>query len=428
MNDENKFNQEIGLSEQENKVEPKIEPKIEPRIPKKKKSSAGKVFAIIALAILFGVIASVTFFGSNLLFERLAGIASPKAEQEINPQTGEPIGTTDLEAQSGVSIISDVADVAEQVMPSVVSITSMSVQEVQTFPFGGVTRYEVPSSGSGIIIAQNEKDVLIVTNNHVVEDSSTLTVVWIDGTSSEATIKGTDAERDLAVITVSLNDVEKDTKNKIKVATLGDSTKLRVGESTIAIGNALGYGQSVTLGIVSALDRTLEGIDGTLIQTDAAINPGNSGGALLNASGQVIGINTAKVSSSAVEGMGYAIPISDAEEILEGLINQKTKEVVPESKRGTIGIYGVDLGADVASWYSVPQGVYIQSLVKGGGAEKAKVPVGSILTKIEGKTISSLADLNEELQYYQKGEKITLTCYVQSGNQYVEKQYEVTLK
>ncbi len=424
MNDENRFEQEFGLDEPE-KV---MEKNIQKRTPKKKKPGIWKVLIILALAILFGVIASITFFGTNIVIDRLMGIVSPGTKQEIGSQTGEPIGTTDIQTQSGIDIVSNVADVAEKVMPSVVSITSMSVQEVQTFPFGGVTRYEVPSSGSGIVIAQNEKEVLIVTNNHVVENSNTLTVVWIDGTSSEAVIKGTDAERDLAVIAVSLTKLESDTKKKIKVASLGDSTKLRVGESTIAIGNALGYGQSVTLGIVSALDRTLEGIEGTLIQTDAAINPGNSGGALLNANGQVIGINTAKVSASAVEGMGYAIPISDVEDILENLMNQKAKEVVPESQRGTIGIYGVDLGADVASWYSVPQGVYIQSLVKGGAAEKAKVPVGSILTKLEGKTVGNLADLNEELQYYKKGEKVTLTLYVQSGNQYVEKEYEITLK
>ncbi len=427
MNDENRFEKEFGLNEPEIEPVKNVEP-IKPNKRNKKKSGIWKVFITIALAILFGIIASLTFLGTNVVMDRLMGIISPKTEQENHSQSGGGIGTTDLETESGIDIVSNVADVAEAVMPSVVSITSMSVQEVQTFPFGGVTRYEVPSSGSGIILAQNEKEVLIVTNNHVVEDSNTLTVVWIDGTSNEATIKGTDPERDLAVIAVSLSELKKETKSKIKVASIGDSNKLRVGESTIAIGNALGYGQSVTLGIVSALDRTLEGVEGTLIQTDAAINPGNSGGALLNANGQVIGINTAKVSASAVEGMGYAIPISDVEEVLENLMNQKAKEVVPEGKRGTIGIYGVDLGADVASWYSVPQGVYIQSLVKGGAAEKAKVPVGSILTKLEGKTISNLADLNEELQYHQKGEKVKITCYVQSRNQYVEKEYEITLK
>lgn len=391
---------------------------------KKKKFGVWKVFVIIALAILFGLVATVTFVGAKYAIDHILKFDSTKIESSDDTQ----IGKTEIEAESGVSIVSDVADVAETVMPSIVSITSMSIQEVQTFPFGGVTKYEVPSSGSGIIIAQNDKEVLIVTNNHVVEDSKTLTVVWIDGESSEAQIKGTDSDKDLAVIAVPVSELKDTTKKEIKIATLGDSTKLRVGESAIAIGNALGYGQSVTIGIISALDRTVDGIDGTLIQTDAAINPGNSGGALLNAKGEVIGINAAKVSSSSVEGMGYAIPITDAKDVLEGLINQEERKVVPESKRGTLGIYGMNITSEVTAWYNVPQGVCVQSLVRNGAAEKAKIPVGSIITKIAGKDVNNLEELNEELQYHEKGETVKVTCYVVNGVQYVEQQYEVTLK
>ena len=392
--------------------------------PPKKKSGVWKVLVVIAIAVLLGLVATVTFFGAKYAIDHILKMDTQKIENTDNTQ----IGKTELDTESGVSVVSDVADVAEAVMPSSVSITSMSVQEVQTFPFGGVTKYEVPSSGSGIIIAQNEKEVLIVTNNHVVEDSETLTVVWIDGESSEAQIKGTDSDKDLAVIAVPISELKDTTKKEIKIANLGDSTKLRVGESAIAIGNALGYGQSVTLGIISALDRTVDGIDGTLIQTDAAINPGNSGGALLNAKGEVIGINAAKVSSSSVEGMGYAIPITDAKDVLEGLINQEERKVVSEEERGTLGIYGMNITSEVTSWYNVPQGVCIQSLVRNGAAEKANIPVGSIITKIAGKEVNNLEELNEELQYHKKGETVKVTCYVVNGMQYVEQQYEVTLK
>ena len=408
--------------ENENHFETNIEPNVE--APKKRKRGGWKVLVVILLAVLFGLISALTFVGVKFAIEKITKTEVPKIEESEKSQ----IGKTEIKTESGVSVVSDVADVADAVMPSIVSITSMSVQEVQTFPFGGVTKYEVPSSGSGIIIAQNNKEVLIVTNNHVVEDSKTLTVVWIDGESSEAQIKGTDADKDLAVIAVPVSKLKDTTKKEIKIATLGDSTKLRVGESAIAIGNALGYGQSVTLGIISALERTVDNIDGTLIQTDAAINPGNSGGALLNAKGEVIGINAAKVSSSSVEGMGYAIPITDARDVIEGLINQEERKAVPESQRGALGIYGMNITSDVMSWYNVPQGVCIQGLVRDGAAEKAQIPVGSIITKIAGKDIDNLEELNEELQYHKKGETIKVTCYVMNGMQYVEQQYEVTLK
>lgn len=407
----------------ENRYEPEI---IEEEPKKKKKSKVGLIFLIIGAAITFGVISSVTFLGVTYIVKHLDN--ADIIVMEDSEEDTQDIGGVELEIDEGTTIVSDVADVAEQVMPSVVSITNMSIQDVQMFPFGGITQYESSSSGSGIIIGQNEEEVLIVTNNHVVEGSKTLTVVWIDGESTEAKIKGTDSDRDLAIISVALKDLKSSTKKEIKIATLGDSSKLRVGESTIAIGNALGYGQSVTLGIVSALGRTLDGIEGTLIQTDAAINPGNSGGALLNAKGQVIGINTAKVNDSAVEGMGYAIPITDVKDILEDMMNKKTRKTVSESKRGELGIYVVDLEAEVAKWYNVPQGVCVRGLVKGGAAEAAQIPVGCVIVKIAGKAIKNSTELNEELQYHAKGEKIEIVCYVLGGAQYEEKIYEVTLK
>lgn len=399
--------------------------------PKKKMKLGVKIAIILGIAIVFGAISAVVFQGTNFILERYfgenaKGALKDSVEREDN-STGATLGKTEIIANEGTTVESQVADVAENVMPSVVSITSMSVQEVQTFPFGGVTQYEVPSSGSGIIIGQNEKEILIVTNNHVVEDSKTLTVVWIDGNSNEAQIRGTDADRDLAIITVPLASLKSSTTEAIKVATIGDSSALRVGEPTIAIGNALGYGQSVTCGIVSALKRTLEGVEGELIQTDAAINPGNSGGALLNANGEVIGINSAKVSSAAVEGMGYAIPISDVTNVLEELMNQKTREKVSESERGTLGIQGINLTSDVAAFYNIPAGIYVQSLVKGGGAEKANLPIRSVITELNGKKVDTLDELIEELQYYKKGETVKVTCYVQSLEGYVEKTYKITL-
>lgn len=403
------------------------QPQTEQSTPKKNKKSFLKVAVILALAVVFGVVVAVVFKGTTYIMDRYFGEPITESRGDTNTDTNTSIESTQIITGTGTTVNSTIADVAENVMPSVVSITSMSIQEVQNFPFGGVTEYEVPSTGSGIIIGQNSSEVLIVTNNHVVEDSKTLTVVWIDGSSTEAQIRGTDSDMDLAIIAVPMSSLEDTTLEAIKVATLGDSDALRVGEPTIAIGNALGYGQSVTVGIVSALNRTLDGIDGELIQTDAAINPGNSGGALLNANGEVIGINTAKVSDSAVEGMGYAIPISDVADVLETLVNQEVREKVPESERGSLGIYGVDVGADVASWYSIPAGVYVKSLVKGGGAANAKLPIYSIITEINGEDVENLEELTEELAYYKKGETVTVTCYVQATDQYVEKEYKITL-
>ena len=387
----------------------------------KKGSSIGKVFATVALAILFGLLASVVFQVSNRVIDNLFG------EKENNSNPGQTVNSTEISSGNGTTVVSDVADVTDSVMPSVVSIVNLSVQEVQNFFFGGTTQYESQSSGSGIIIGQNEAELLLVTNNHVVEGSKTLTVTFKDGKSIEAQIKGTDSDLDLAILSVPLSSIESSTMEVIKVASLGDSDALRVGEPAIAIGNALGYGQSVTAGIVSALNCTIENYEGKLIQTDAAINPGNSGGALLNANGEVIGINTAKVSDEQVEGMGYAIPISDVVDILNELMNKETRTKVPEAQRGTIGIKGITVASDMSQYYNMPEGVYVSEIIEGGGADKAGLPVNSIITKIDGNSVDSMEELQEELQYYKAGDTVELTIQVQSRNGYEKEKIEVTL-
>ena len=313
-------------------------------------------------------------------------------------------------------------------MPSIVSITNMSIEEVQNF-FGGVQEQQSESAGSGIIIGQNDSELLIVTNNHVVEGNDTLTVTFIDEESVEANVKGTDANKDLAVVAVKLDDIPDSTMDKIAVATMGDSTEIQVGEPAIAIGNALGYGQSVTTGIISATERTMDGYDGTLLQTDAAINPGNSGGALLNANGEVIGINTAKVAADSVEGMGYAIPISDASETITSLMNQETKTRVSEDEQGYIGIRSeADVTSDLAEMYNMPTGVYVSEVIDGGAAQKAGIERGSIITAINGTSVNGMTALQEQLQYYRAGETVTLTVATAGNNgEYQNADVEVTL-
>ena len=339
----------------------------------------------------------------------------------------ETVDSAKLTTSSDSSVPSDVAEIAKNAMPSVVSITNMSVQQVQNF-FGGVQERESTSAGSGIIISQNDSELLILTNNHVVENSETLTVTFIDEESVEAAIKGTDSTRDLAVVAVNLKDIKDSTMDEIAVATLGDSTQLQVGEPAIAIGNALGYGQSVTTGIISATGRKLSGFDSELIQTDAAINPGNSGGALLNAKGEVIGINTAKVATDSVEGMGYAIPISDASDAITDLMNRETRTKVAEGEQGYLGIQGVDVTEESAQMYNMPTGVYISEVTKGGGAAKAGLSKGSVITALEGSGVDDMNALKEQLQYYRVGETVKVTVQVPTENgEYKEQTVEVTL-
>ena len=396
-------------------------PQKDPKTSKPKKGYMKKVALVVGAAVLFGAVGGVTMQGTSYLTGKLLG-----------KNTKSTVGTTKTVSNAKLTtststVTSDVSDIVENTLPSIVSITNMSVQEVQNF-FGGTSQQESESAGSGIIISQNDSELLVVTNNHVVEGSDTLTVTFNDGNSVEAQIKGTDSARDLAVVAVPLDKISDDTMNAIKVATLGDSDSLKVGEPAIAIGNALGYGQSVTTGIVSATGRTIDGFDGEYIQTDAAINPGNSGGALLNANGEVIGINSAKINSSAVEGMGFAIPISDASDVIQNLMNKETRSKVSDEERGYLGIKGYDVSEEGAQMYNMPTGVYVKEVMSGGGAEKAGLTKGSIITGFEGSSISGMSSLQEQLQYYKTGEEVTLTVQIPDKNgEYTEKDIKVTL-
>ncbi|MFR4880742.1 MAG: S1C family serine protease [Coprococcus sp.] len=396
-------------------------PQKDPKTSKPKKGYMKKAALVVGAAVLFGAVGGVTMQGTSYLTGKLLG-----KNTKSTVSTTKTVSNAKLTTSTS-TVTSDVSDIVENTLPSIVSITNMSVQEVQNF-FGGTSQQESESAGSGIIISQNDSELLVVTNNHVVEGSDTLTVTFNDGNSVEAQIKGTDSARDLAVVAVPLDKISDDTMNAIKVATLGDSDSLKVGEPAIAIGNALGYGQSVTTGIVSATGRTIDGFDGEYIQTDAAINPGNSGGALLNANGEVIGINSAKINSSAVEGMGFAIPISDASDVIQNLMNKETRSKVSDEERGYLGIKGYDVSEEGAQMYNMPTGVYVKEVMSGGGAEKAGLTKGSIITGFEGSSISGMSSLQEQLQYYKAGEEVTLTVQIPDKNgEYTEKDIKVTL-
>ena len=331
----------------------------------------------------------------------------------------------------GQSSLADttVADVAEQVMPAIVSVYNKYTEESQFF--GRTYTQEGESAGSGIIIEETADELLIVTNNHVVEGADSLSVQFIDETNCEASLKGTDASSDLAVIAVSLDSLTEGTKSNIAIAELGDSDSLRIGEHAIAIGNALGYGQSLTVGYISALNREItseDGITGTFIQTDAAINPGNSGGALLNSKGQVIGINSNKIGGSAVEGMGFAIPISKAIPIIDGLKTQESRTKVAEEEQGVLGIYGISVTSDVASAYGLQVGAYIEEIIEGTGAADSDLQQGDIITAINGQTITGMEDLQNQLAYYTAGEEVTLTVqHPMEGGEYEEREIKLTL-
>lgn len=394
--------------------------------PKPKKNrKVPKPVKLVCAGVAFGLVASVTFQAGNYVGTKVFGTTTTNGKTAKTAQTVDGAKLTTSSSSTGTS---DIATIAKNAMPSIISITNMSVQEVQSF-FGGTQQQESTSVGSGIIIGQTDSELLILTNNHVVEGNEKLTVSFVDNESVEANVKGTDSTKDLAVVAVKISDVKDSTMDEIAVATMGDSSKLEVGEQVIAIGNALGYGQSVTSGIVSATERTLDGYEGgTLIQTDAAINPGNSGGALLNSNGEVIGINTAKVATDSVEGMGYAIPISDASDTIQNLMNQETKTKVSEAEQGYLGIQGVDVSDESAKMYNMPTGVYISDVVKNGGAQQAGLTKGSVITGLEGTTISDMNSLKEQLQYYRVGDKVKVTVQVPGNNgEYTEKTVEVTL-
>ena len=407
------------------------------KTPKKKKEhkKMPKAVAVTGLALMFGVVSSATFLTTNYVGTKVLKLGTTQKSTSTT-STSAVTSNASLTKTSSV-VTSDVSSVVENIMPSIVSITNMSVQEVQNY-FGGTSKQESESAGTGIIISQNDSELLVVTNNHVVAGSDTLTVTFADGNSVEANIKGTDSEYDVAVVAVPLDSISEDTKKAISVATLGDSTELKVGEPAIAIGNALGYGQSVTTGVISALNRSVSETDQTtgettessvkLIQTDAAINPGNSGGALVNASGEVIGINSSKLVGDSVEGVGYAIPISDVSDLIENLMNQETKTKVAEADQGAIGIKGMSVSTEYSQQLNMPEGVYVPEVTKGGGAEKAGMTRGCIITGINGTTVSSMDDLQEQLQYYAKGDEVELTIQVpQSNGEYQEQSVTVIL-
>lgn len=407
-----------------NQEEPDYGSGWQPNPKKKKDRKAPRWLKAAGLGLIFGVVASAAFQTSNFVAGKVFGTAADSGKES---SVKEAVNSAQLTSGNGAEITSGVSEIAKNAMPSVVSITNMSIKQVQNF-FGGIQEQESESAGSGIIVAQNDTELLILTNNHVVEGNDVLTVSFIDEESVKANVKGADSERDLAIVSVNLEDIKDSTKKAIAVAQMGDSTQLQVGEPVIAIGNALGYGQSVTTGIVSATKRTLQGFDSELIQTDAAINPGNSGGALLNANGEVIGVNTIKVATNAVEGMGYAIPISDAGDVITDLMNRKTRTKVAEGKQGYIGIQGVDVSEESAAMYHMPTGVYVSEVIRGGGAEKAGITKGSIITKLDGLSVSGMSALRERLQYYEVGETVEVTIQIpQNDGDYKENTVKVEL-
>jgi serine protease Do len=419
---------------------------------KKKKNQGGfgkKLVTVATLAIIGGGLAGASFEAvryvsssfnqAQIASVDLSGIEENTDAAEAQNTVGNDQTIASTETTQLATTVTDVSSVVETVMPSVVSITNVSTTQVQVPDFfngfGGGTQggnsyeQEQESSGSGIIIGKNDSELLIVTNNHVVADSTTLSVGFVDGSVVEAKVKGTDSDTDLAVIAVALEDIDSNTLNEIKVAELGDSTQLKVGEAAIAIGNALGYGQSVTTGVISAVDRevTVDNVTSSLIQTDAAINPGNSGGALLNMQGKVIGINSVKYASTEVEGMGYSIPISKAIPIIDELVTKETRDKVDTAETGYLGIAGVDVSEEAASTYNMPTGVYVAQVVEGSASETAGIKKGDIITKFDGSSVTSMESLQDTLQYYAAGSTVVITVETAQDGEYQEKDITVTL-
>lgn len=423
--------------------EPQNNTPMEPKKPHGKNNKnaakwAKKIGAVALSAVLFGGVAGGVFTGVTYATGATAKAQATQTESDSSQQTTTTKLQTATASTSTASSTSsgsmDVTSIVQSTMPSIVAITNKSVQEVQNYfsmfsRDGGTQEQEVESQGSGIIIGQNDSELLIATNNHVVEGADTLSVCFADDNACEATVKGTDSDNDLAVIAVKLSDISDDTMSKIKIAEIGDSDQLQVGEQVVAIGNALGYGQSVTTGIVSAVNRQLEdsNSENGFIQTDAAINPGNSGGALLNMQGQVIGINSAKLASTEVEGMGYAIPVSTASPIFEDLMNRQTRTKVSSDQAAALGIKGQTVDSSIAEAYGIPQGVYVAEIEQGSAAEKAGITAGSVITKFDDTTIESMDDLKSRLEYYAAGETVDLVVKIADNGSYVEKTLTITL-
>ncbi len=415
--------------------------------PKKPKSFAKKAVSIACLGAIFGVTAGAAFslpayFTTKDLKQVKAEVQQLQAELENSKNNSTLTTTTDSLSTSNAAFetasTATITSIAQNCLPSVVSITNKGVSEVRTM--FGTYQQDTESSGSGIIIGENESELLIVTNYHVVSGSNELSVVFsYDEANDEpslvsARVKGYEADKDLAVIAVSLEDITDEMRSQIKVATIGDSSNLVLGQDVVAIGNALGYGQSITTGIISALNREVtvsdeqgSTITNRLIQTDAAINPGNSGGALLNMNGELIGINSVKVSSSSVEGMGYAIPISDVQSIIEELMLKETRDVVPEQAQGYLGIGGTDVTTDISETYGMPVGIFINRIYDNSPAGAAGLSKGNIITKFDGQTVKSMSELKSLLTYYRSGETVEIVAMIQGNNGYSEQKFSLTL-
>ncbi len=405
---------------------------------KKKNVFVRVVAAICALSLVAGggyfaysAARSSGLFAKDIQDEETS---QPDTSNETQEDNGRESASSDKEIQTTTvtgetkAVVTDVTAVVEEVMPAMVIIHNNYTASASYFGF--VQQEEATASGSGIIVGENESELLIATNYHVVEGADSLEVIFTDDSTVEAVVKGTDSDMDLAVIAVMLDDISSSTRDTIKIATLGDSNSLKLGEPAIAIGNALGYGQSVTTGVISAINREVEistGNTQTFIQTDAAINPGNSGGALLNLQGEVIGINSNKIGGDTIEGMGYAIPISVAQPIIDKLMNEKTRLKVSSNERGYIGISGVSVTSEVSAGYGIPRGVYVAEVSRGGGAEAAGLAKGDVITEFDGQEITSMDDLQTRLQYYAAGTEVTVKVMRQDGQEYVEKTYQVTL-
>lgn len=403
--------------------------------PRKKNSWARKAAGITAAAVLFGTVAGGVMTGVNYVGARLTGLAdiTATAPAETEGTTTAQVPETSAASNNGsttaVSTVTDVSSIAEKAMPSLVAINDTMTVEQNNF-FGMPQTYQAQSSGSGIIVGQNDTELLIATNNHVVSGATDMKVTFTDSTQVAAAVKGTDSATDLAIIAVKLSDIPSDTMGKIKVATLGNSDNVKVGQQVIAIGNALGYGQSLTVGYISALDREItdeNGIQHTYIQTDAAINPGNSGGALLDLNGNVIGINAAKNASTEVEGMGFAIPISKAQEILNNLMTKKTREAVDESAQGYLGIQGTNIDANASKEYGMPVGIYVYKIVEGGAAANSDLKEKDIITKFDGQSVTNMEELKQMLTYYEGGSTVSLTVQSLVNGSYVEHEVQITL-
>lgn len=403
-------------------AEPNPTPTTKRRI--KKAKLRRKIISILLSAVLFGSVASVTSYGVNMLLPEKNDMLSQENQQHSLLKT---VSASENNSSQNLNV----SDIAEAMMPAMVSITNVSAEEVQDY-FGMFNRGQsmeekVESNGTGIIIQENDSELLIATNYHVIENAETLSVCFVDTQVCEASVKGYDPDNDLAVIAIKLADIPKETKSKIQVAQIGNSDELKVGEQVVAIGNVLGYGQSVTTGIVSALNRQINTSDSVMIQTDAAINPGSSGGALVNMSGQVVGINSVKIASTSIEGMSYAISMTAATPIIEDLMQRSTREKVAEANTSYLGISGQDVTSTIETQYGIPQGIYVTNVGSGSPAEKAGIQKEYVVTHFDGIQVTGMSNLSNRMDYYAAGETVEIIVQVPNGNSYTEKVLSVTL-